>query len=122
MAGPGALDAPLPESVVLAETIRDRVLRVPGVLALSPGYPYREATYGPGITVWGVGLSMQSEQVEVDVHVVAAATPLPVLAQEVRRVVQAAISETTVRAPGPINVHIDDIVVVEQRVTEAQPL
>ena len=121
MAGLGALEAPLPESVVMAEVIRDRVLRVPGVLGLSRGSLFPEATYGPGITVWGVGLSLQSGQIEVDVHIVAAATPLRALAQEIRLAVQVAIRETTEHRPGPINVHIDDIVMSEQPVTEAWP-
>jgi uncharacterized alkaline shock family protein YloU len=108
-----------PTSVVVAQAIRDAVLRIPGVAGLSAGLRYVEATYGHGVTVLGVGISVLEGQVEADVHVVATATPLPALASQVRQVVQGAIRQTAVLPPGRVNVYVDDIVLEERQAQEA---
>ena len=113
MAGPPVPGQAQPASVVLAQAIRDEVVRIPGVLALSPGRHYVEATYGPGVTVLGIGLSVLDDRIEADVHVVAAVVRLPVLALQVRAAARLAIYHTSALPPGPVNVYIDDIVFQE---------
>ena len=108
----GAPGRVLPESVVVAQTIREAALHVPGVIAMSPGRRYREATYGPGVTVWGVGISTQHGRIDADVHVVASVTPLPALAHRLRRTIQHALREISLLPVGQINIYIDDIVLL----------
>src|SRR4051794_40074989 len=99
----------LPESVVVAQRIRDAALTVPGVVAMSPGRRYREATYGPGVTIWGVGVSTQFGRVDADVHVVVAPMPLLLLAAHLRRTIRAVLTYESPLPVGRINIYIDDI-------------
>jgi uncharacterized alkaline shock family protein YloU len=110
MGAPAGDGGGLPDSVVLAQAIRQAVLQVPGIVRMSPGRRYVEATYGPGVTVQGVGISMQTGQIEADVHVVATATPLPALAHRLRHAIRTALAQTTPLPLGPVNIYIDDIV------------
>lgn len=110
MADPAADDRAPPESVVVARVIRDAALQVPGIVAMSPGRQYVEATYGAGITILGVGVSLQQGQIETDVHVVVDVTPLPVLARRVRHSIETALRRTGLLAIDQINIYIDDIV------------
>ena len=95
--------------IALAETIREAALAVPGVAGISPGRRYVEATYGPGITIRGIGVSRQHGRIRADVHVVAGVTPLPDLARRLREAIVAALQGATDVPVGAINLYIDDI-------------
>ncbi|GAC1640570.1 MAG: hypothetical protein NVS4B2_30050 [Chloroflexota bacterium] len=115
MRDPGSRNNALPERVVIAQAIREATLRVPGIVGMSRGRQHPEATYGPGITIWGVGLSYETERCQADVHVIARAIPLLAVAHEVRQAVQAAVRQISVRSVGPVNIYIDDVEFEEHR-------
>lgn len=106
----GGLVGVVAEPVALAAAIRHAILSVPGVVDMSPGRGFVEATYGPGITVHGVGMGVYDGKLEVSVHVVAGPTPLHPLARRVREVVATIIGQEIGRTAHTINVYIDDIV------------
>ncbi|GAC1404632.1 MAG: hypothetical protein NVSMB52_18500 [Chloroflexota bacterium] len=98
------------EPVVLASAIQEAALTVPGVVRISPGRGFVEATYGPGKTVQGIGMGRYDGQLEISVHVVTGWTPIPSLAQRLRRTVASVVSEYTGCSADRIDVYIDDIV------------
>jgi uncharacterized alkaline shock family protein YloU len=110
------------DEVELATLIRVATLRVPGVLAISKGIGYREATYGPGATVDGVGVSVVAGHAWVNVHVIVADTPIPRLSKRIRRDIRKAIGRDARVRPGPINVYIDDIVFSQPKVSSTDTL
>ena len=64
---------------MVAEAVREAVLGVKGVLGVSPGVGYIEATYRRGVHVRGVGIVAESGRVAANVHLIVEATPLPAL-------------------------------------------
>jgi uncharacterized alkaline shock family protein YloU len=107
---PGELARVVAEPVALAAAIQAAALIVPGVVAMSPGRGFVEATYGPGVTVHGVGMGVYHDHLEVSVHLVVGLTAIPTLARELRRVIRTVIREYTGRSADTINLYIDDIV------------
>lgn len=97
------------EPAALAAAIQQAALAVPGVVGISPGRSFVEATYGPGVTVHGVGMGVYNGQLEVSVHVVAGPTPLHPLARRLRRIIGSVVQERIGRAADTINLYIDDI-------------
>ena len=97
------------DTVELAQVILNTTLRVPGVVDISSGVGYTEATYGPHASVVGVGITLESDHTTVNVHIVAAETPLPRLAEQIRAAVRTAIGTAGVREPRIITVFVDDI-------------
>jgi len=93
----------------LADAIRSAVLAVPGVLALSPGVGFVEATYGRNRAIYGVGLQREPGCIGVNVHVVVAEEPIPHLAQHLRRAVYARVQTECGLPAEPINLWIDDM-------------
>lgn len=110
MVEPGELAGVVAEPAVLAAAIQQAALQIPGVIALSPGRSFVEATYGPGVTVKGVGMGVYHDHLEVSVHLVVGPTAIPTLAQQVRRAIRAVIREYTGQSADTINLYIDDIV------------
>lgn len=110
MVEPGGLAGVVPDPVALAAAIQQAVLTVPGVVGISPGRSFVEATYGPGVTVRGVGMGVYSGRLEVSVHVVAGPTAIPALARRLRGVIGSAVRERTGRSADIINLYIDDVV------------
>jgi uncharacterized alkaline shock family protein YloU len=104
----GSLET-LQAQVALAETVRQAVLGVPGVLRISPGNGYIEATYGRDVEVVGVGVSTQDGRVSVNVHLVVVETPMLPLAKRVRKIVRKTIRQHADLPVGPINVYLDDL-------------
>ena len=97
------------DDVTLARVIAHTTLGVPGVVRISTGVGYIEATYGPHAAVLGVGISGESDRTAVNVHIVAAETPLRRLAERVRDAIRAAAMNAGQAEPGAITVFIDDI-------------
>jgi uncharacterized alkaline shock family protein YloU len=97
------------DDVQLARVILKATLGVPGVVGISSGVGYTEATYGPHTAVVGVGISAESDQTTVNVHIVAAETPLPRLAERIRAAVRIAVGTAGVTEPRIITVFVDDI-------------
>lgn len=110
MVEPGELAGVVAEPVALAAAIQQAALQIPGVIALSPGRGFVEATYGPGVTVHGVGMGVYYGQLEVSVHLVIGSTAIPTLARRVRSVIRTVIREYIGRSADTINLYIDDIV------------
>ena len=110
MVAPGGLAGVVSDPIALAAAIQQVVLTVPGVVGISPGRGFVEATYGPGITVQGVGMGVYNGQLEVSVHVVAGPTAIPALAQRLRHSIGTVVRERTGRSADTINLYIDDIV------------
>jgi hypothetical protein len=106
---PGGLAGVVAEPVALAAAIRRAVLAVPGVVGISPGRAFVEATYGPGVTVHGVGMGVIHGQYEVSVHVITGPTPLPLLARRLRSTIGSIVQEHIGRPADMINLYIDDI-------------
>jgi uncharacterized alkaline shock family protein YloU len=106
---PGGLAGVVSEPVALAAAIQQAVLAVPGVVSISPGRGFVEATYGPGITVHGVGMGVYNGQLEVSVHVIVGPTPLPPLFRRLRSTIGSVVQERTGREADTINLYIDDI-------------
>ncbi len=93
----------------LAEAVRAAALAVPGVVDLSPGVGFVEATYGRNTTVLGVGLDPGPQQIGINLHLVVTDEPIPALAAVIRAAVRARVElETGIRA-APINLWIDDM-------------
>jgi uncharacterized alkaline shock family protein YloU len=107
---PGELAGVVAEPVVLAAAIQEAALIVPGVVAMSPGRGFVEATYGPGVTVQGVGMGVYHDRLEVSVHVVVGPTGIPTLAQQLRHVIRTVIRVCTGQSAETINLYVDDIV------------
>lgn len=97
------------DQVALAEAVRLSALGVRGVVAISSGKGYIEATYGRNVEVLGVSISMQGGQVSADVHLVVAETPIPALATRVRKAIRKTIRQYADLPVGPINLYIDDM-------------
>jgi uncharacterized alkaline shock family protein YloU len=97
------------DDVTLAQVIANTTLGVPGVVGISSGVGYTEATYGPHTAVLGVGITAESNQTTVNVHIVAAETPLPRLAERIRAAVRTAVGTAGVTEPRIITVFVDDI-------------
>jgi uncharacterized alkaline shock family protein YloU len=96
--------------LLVAEAVREAVLGVAGVLGVSPGVGYIEATYGRGIHVRGVGIAAENGRVAANVHLVVGATPLPALARRIRRVVRMTIEREVGVPSGPINLFFDHMI------------
>ncbi len=99
--------------VLLAEAIRAAVLGVPGVLDLSPGVGYVEATYGRNCSVLGVGVERQLDHIAVNLHVIVAEEPIHPLAHRIRQAVRARVRAEADTPARPINLWIDDMRIVE---------
>jgi hypothetical protein len=95
--------------VELAALIRDVALRTRGVLAISSGIGYKEATYGPGVTIEGVAVTIDSGHVKTNVHIVVAEAPIPELSLRLRRGIQKVLRRDGRTRPGRINVYVDDM-------------
>lgn len=104
----------------VAEAIREAVLGVTGVLGVSPGVGYIEATYGRGAHVRGVGIALEGGRVAANVHLIVAATPLPALARRVRRVVSLTIEREARLPSGPVNLFFDSMI-LDAVAPEAHP-
>ena len=114
MGAPGELAGVVAEPVALATAIQQATLMVPGVVRISPGRGYIEATYGPGTTVEGVGMGVYHDRLEVSVHVVVGPTGIPALARRLRGVISTVIRANTGYSAHTINLYIDDIVLEER--------
>lgn len=101
------------ETVALAEVIRDAALAVPGVLGISPGVGYIEATYGRNQAVLGVGVDCDEEHIAVNLHVIVAEESIPLLASRIRAAVRARVHAEVNIMPQPINLWIDDMCIAE---------
>ena len=99
--------------VLLAEAIRAAVLGVPGVLDLSPGVGYVEATYGRNCSVLGVGVERQLDHIAVNLHVIVAEEPIHPLAHRIRQAVRARVRAEADTPARPINLWIDDMRIAE---------
>ena len=110
MVEPGELVGVVSEPVALAAAIQEAALIVPGVVAMSPGRDFVEATYGAGVTVHGVGMGVYQDRLEVSVHLVVGPTDIPALARRLRSVIRTVIREYTGQSADTINLYIDDIV------------
>ncbi|GAC1643577.1 MAG: hypothetical protein NVS4B2_33260 [Chloroflexota bacterium] len=110
MVEPGGLAGVVADPVALAAAIQQAVVTVPGVVRISPGRNFVDATYGPGMTVQGVGMGVYTGRLEVSVHIVTGPTSIPSLAQRLRRVIGSIIHEHAGRAADTIDLYIDDIV------------
>lgn len=99
--------------VLLAEAIRDAALGVPGVLDLSPGVEYVEATYGRNYSVLGVGVERQPDHIAVNLHVIVAEEPIHPLAHRIREAVRARVRAEANAPAQPINLWIDDMRLAE---------
>lgn len=97
------------EEVELADLVREAALRTPGVLGISPGIGYREMTYGPGVTVEGVGVSVQNRRARINVHVVVANVVIPELALGLRREIRKVVRRDGRARTELINIYVDDI-------------
>jgi uncharacterized alkaline shock family protein YloU len=97
------------EDVKLAQVIANTTLGVPGVVGISSGVGYTEATYGPHTAVLGVGITAEPNHTTVNVHIVAAETPLPGLAERIRAAVRTAVGTAGLTEPRIITVFVDDI-------------
>lgn len=97
------------DDVALAQAVRAAVLAVPGVLGISPGVGYVEATYGRGKQVEGVGVRTEHGRIVTNVHLIIAETPIPALARRARATIRRTIEGTSAELVGPINLYIDDM-------------
>ncbi|MGH2447089.1 MAG: Asp23/Gls24 family envelope stress response protein [Chloroflexota bacterium] len=95
--------------VALARAAEQSALSVPGVLGISPGVGYVEATYGPGVEVQGVGIGHEDGRIVANIHVRVTNSPVPPLAREVRKRVRSALEAGSGLPVGPINVYVDDM-------------
>lgn len=93
----------------LAALVKDVALQTPGVLAIGSGIGYREATYGPGVTIEGVGVSIESGRVTTNVHVVVSETSIPELSLRLRRGIRKVLRRGGRAHPGRITIYVDDI-------------
>jgi hypothetical protein len=89
---------------VIAATIRDAVLAIPGVARLTPGTAVEVATLFAGGKVCGIRLG---DPVEVHVAVLDR-TPIPALAEEIRGAVKRILGSVG-EHPRCIDVVVDDI-------------
>jgi len=99
--------------ILLAEAIRAAALDVPGVLDLSPGVGYVEATYGRNRAVLGVGVERQPDHIAVNLHVIVAEEPVHPLAHRIREAVRARVRAEVDTPAQPINLWIDDMRLAE---------
>lgn len=97
------------DDVQLARVIVKATLGVPGVVRISSGAGYTEATYGPHVAVLGVGIAGDSDHTSVDVHIVAAEMLLPPLAERIRQAVRVAVMSAGRQEPDRVTVFVDDI-------------
>jgi uncharacterized alkaline shock family protein YloU len=117
---PGGLAGVVSEPVALAAAIQQAMLAVPGVVGMSPGRGFVEATYGPGVTVHGVGMGVYNGKLEVSVHVIAGPTPLPLLARRLHSTIGSVVRQSTGREANLITLYIDDIVLSAGFAAEAR--
>ncbi|PZR97866.1 MAG: hypothetical protein DLM70_18550 [Chloroflexi bacterium] len=110
MVEPGGLAGVVSDPVALAAAIQQAVLDVPGIVGISPGRGFVESTYGPGVTVQGVGMGVYSGRLEVSVHVVVGPMAIPALARRLRGVIDSVVRQHAGRAADIINLYIDDVV------------
>lgn len=86
--------ATAPDDMTLARAALVATRGVPGVVDISPGRYARARTFGlAGETVEGIQVTHTLEGLHAEVHVVVRLTPLPALAEAVRRAVALALAE-----------------------------
>lgn len=97
------------DTLALAVMVRETALAVPGVLGISAGRGFVEATYGRGAMVRGVGISSGERGVDVTIHLIIAQTPIPLLAFRVRQAIRHYLVSRTDLTSGSIDLYIDDM-------------
>lgn len=78
-------------------------------------------TYGPGITVEGVGVSVTDRHAKINVHIVAADVVIPELALGLRREIRKVIRRDGRAHADTINIYIDDISFSDPTISDVLP-